>query len=157
MKAVPIAIGALALAVAVGVFLAYRGPNPDAVPSSQEVQHRVMSPFCDGVLLADCTSSESAELRKRIESHIQKGWTNRQIDEWLVDEYGTKVLARPLGILPWAIPVAALLAGATAIGLISLRRNAHVAPTAPNSQTDATEYRGRIHAEMQALSRGETE
>lgn len=154
MKPLAVAVGALALAVTLGIFIAYRGPNPSETPTSREVQSRVMSPFCPGVLLADCTSSESAALRKRIEDRIQKGWTNGQIDSWLVGEYGRNVLARPRGLLAVAVPVAMLFIGAALIASVALRRRT---PFQPQGAADVSDYHSRIAAEMQALARSENE
>ena len=89
--------------------------NPDAVPSSQAVAGRVMSPFCPGLTLEECPSSEGAQLRQKIDRRIASGATNRQIDSWLVREYGESVLAKPPGALSWAVPAALVL-----LGLVSL-------------------------------------
>jgi cytochrome c-type biogenesis protein CcmH/NrfF len=154
MRPLAIAVAALALAVALGMFLAYRGPDPNETPTSREVQNRVMSPFCPGVLLADCTSSESAALRQRIEDRIDKGWTNRQIDSWLIDEYGRNVLARPNGLLALAVPVSMLFIGAALIAYVALRRRT---PVQPQRVTEVSDYHDQITAEMQTLARSESE
>lgn len=154
MKPLAIAVAALALAVSLGMFIAYRGPDPNETPTSREVQNRVMSPFCPGVLLADCTSSESAELRKRIDDRIEKSWSNRKIDSWLVGEYGSDVLARPSGLVAPAVPIAMLFLGAGLIAYVALRRRTTVQP---QPLTDVSEYHSRIASEMQALARSESE
>lgn len=101
--------GALALSAALAVAL--RGPNPRAVPTAAQVSERTMSPFCPGLTLSECPSSQSAELRNNIAEKTAAGWTNRRIDGWLVDSYGEAVLARPRGPVVYLVPIGVVLAG----------------------------------------------
>lgn len=145
-------VGAIAVAGAVAVMVAARRVDPDAKPTAAEVERRVMSPFCPGVLLADCQTRQSADLKRRIDGRVSDGWTNRQIDAWLVSNYSKNVLATPPGLLPWAIPAAVLLIGAV---LLLARRGRgetplEIEPVPPGD-------RARLEAELTEFARGRTE
>lgn len=70
-----------------------------------------MSPFCDGLTLDECPTDQSARLRSQLESMINQGSTNREIDEWVVDNYGKVALATPATGFAWLAPVAIGVAG----------------------------------------------
>jgi len=74
-----------------------------------------MSPFCPGLTLEECPSSEGARLRQKIDERIAGGATNRTIDSWLVAAYGESVLARPPGAISWLIPAGVVLIGLAAM------------------------------------------
>ncbi|MDQ4148448.1 MAG: cytochrome c-type biogenesis protein CcmH [Actinomycetota bacterium] len=98
------------------------GPPPDEVPTVEQVSQRTMSPFCPGLTLEECPSDQATQLRDRIEEMVQKGATNREIDEWMVSNYGEVVLARPDHPLAWAAPVAAAVLGLIALVVLGRRR-----------------------------------
>ncbi len=111
----------LFVAILVGVIaaIAVQGrQDPDAVPTVSEVSKRVMSPFCPGVTLYECTSSQAAELRSEIGPRVAGGATNAEIDRWLTDNYGEAVLARPRSPWVWAPPAAGVL---IALALVTQR------------------------------------
>lgn len=146
-----------AAAVAVAAFFVSSRPDPKARPrSSEEVQSRVMSPYCPGVLLADCPTSEAVRLRLRINEKVQSGWTNSQIDEWLVESYSEKVLASPRGSYAWLVPSAWVLAGAGLVGLLALRWTRREAPDAEEPEIAAID-RARLDNELRAFSEESTE
>lgn len=117
--AIAVVAGVVILAAALA--LATRGADPGAVPTVREVSERTMSPFCPGLTLSECPSQQSAELRSRIGTKIDAGWTNRRIDEWLVASYGEGVLAKPTGPVAYLVPIAVLLGGAGLVGFLTLR------------------------------------
>lgn len=158
--------GILAIAaasVAVAAFLASSRPDPNGRPSSTaEVEDRVMSPFCPGVLLRDCPTQEAIELRARIKGVVQKGWTNSQIDEWLVDSYGERVLASPRALETWLVPSAWLLVGIALVSTLAAKWSKRK-PADPESrlEPDGAEVlaqdRARIEAELRAFAEESTE
>ena len=116
--------------------VAFQGrQDPDAVPTASEVFRRVMSPFCPGVTLYECTSSQAAELRSEIGPRIAGGATNAEIDRWLTDNYGEAVLARPRSPWVWAPPAAGVL---IALALVTqrVRGKREVAEVAEISESD---------------------
>lgn len=84
-----------------------------------DLAHELMSPFCPGKLLADCTSPDAGVLRQAIEGRLVAGETADAITTDLVRQYGAGILGAPpaqgLGLLAWLVP--ALLGVASAAGL----------------------------------------
>jgi len=117
-----VAVAALVLvAVATGLSAA-RGPNPDAVPTAQQVDDRTMSPFCVGLTLADCPSSEALQLRATIAGMVAAGRTNRQIDSFLLANYPKTVIGAPRSPVAWLVPAAAVIAGLAVVVVVAFRR-----------------------------------
>jgi len=74
----------------------------------------VMSPYCPGLLLADCSSSAAAVLRDSIKAQLHRGIPPQEIMDELVDSFGDNILGAPpnrgMGRLAWLGPIAALSA-----------------------------------------------
>jgi cytochrome c-type biogenesis protein CcmH/NrfF len=109
------------LAVATGLSAA-RGPNPDAVPTAQQVDERTMSPFCVGLTLAACPSSEALQLRATITGMVAAGRTNRQIDSFLLANYPKTVIGAPRSPVAWLVPAAAVTAGLAVVVVVAFRK-----------------------------------
>lgn len=81
-----------------------------ASPKQQaaDMAGQLMSPFCPGRLLADCTSPNAGELRQAIAARIAAGETAAAVKADLVRRYGTAILGAPpaegVGLLAWLVP-----------------------------------------------------
>lgn len=146
MKGRVVGILLVTAAAAVAAVLAASGPDPDAVPSADEVAERVSSPYCPGLLLIDCPTPEGAALRADIASQVAAGSTNRKIDAWLVENFGEAILGRPRGALAWGVPFVVLVAGALFI-FLSWRKPVEEATLGPSDSA-----RTRIKDELEQLS-----
>lgn len=120
MRLWPLAAIAVVGGLALGMVLT-AGPDPGAVPTTDEVAARMMSPFCPGLTLEECPSDQASRLRGEINEMVLRGDTNEQIDRWIVDNFGEVALARPDGTLAWVAPPLAILAGLFVIAFV-LRR-----------------------------------
>lgn len=123
-----------------------------------------MSPFCPGLTLEECPSQQASELRGQIERRISARQTNRQIDGWLVREYGESVLGRPSGSLAWTVPAGFAAAG-FALVLFALTRPAGrgrpsggpppaTGPDQPPAPTDEQAYRTRMLEDLSRFAKG---
>lgn len=146
-----IAAGAVAAAVAAGA----RGPDPNAAPSAPEVEARVMSPFCPGLTLSECPSTQAGELRSRVAEMTSAGWSNRRIDAWVRANYGEAAIARPSGVLVWIAPALVLLAGAA--GLATVLRRAPAGPPHEDAPEISTRERRILDEELRAFAGESTE
>lgn len=120
--AVVIGVGALVVVAVVWGLLAARGPDPNAVPSPQQVYNRTMSPFCTGTTLESCTSNQAFELRATIAKMVYEGDTNRQINNFLLANYPSTVIGSPRNPFAWLVPAAAVLAGLGVVAAVTLRQ-----------------------------------
>ena len=100
---------------AIAALLALSAP---AVAAPEDVANRIASdttsPFCPGVTLHDCPSSEAEELRSKIIGFASDGKSESFIRGWLFDQYGVTRMSPPPegeGWLAWILPAAALVLG----------------------------------------------
>lgn len=131
--------------------------SPDDV--ANRVASNVMSPYCPGLTLHDCPSDASLELRERIGRWAEAGWTYERIVAELEAEYGEEALratppARGLGLVAWALPALALLAGGAIAVSLARRwwgdRAAREGAGAPTPVATAEE-RARLDAELDRM------
>lgn len=117
-----------------------------------------MSPFCPGLTLEECPSNQSAMLRDQIKERVARGSTNRQIDEWLVAEYGESVLARPKGAVPWLVPAVLLAGGAGGLLYALSRRKAppteHPPVSVSSSSAPTAAERSRLAEDLGRFAEG---
>lgn len=152
------------IAVLGALLIAAGDQDPGATPTPSQVAGRTMSPFCPGLSLEECPSQQAGELRAEIERRIAAGATNRQIDRWLVAEYGESVLARPPQAVAWIIPAAFVLAGLAAVAYLLGRRPAAVnvdeaglvrtAQTEHSATPAESAYRERMLEDLSIFSKG---
>lgn len=87
--------------------------------AASDLSRELMSPFCPGKLLADCTSPNAGELREAIATRLTAGETAAAVKSDLVRQYGKEILGAPpaegVGWLAWLVP--ALLGLASALGV----------------------------------------
>jgi cytochrome c-type biogenesis protein CcmH len=88
-------------------------------PSDDEVNliaKKLFCPVCENVPLDVCPTQACAQWRATIREKLVEGWTEQQILDYFVQQYGERVLAQPssrgLNFLVWLLPPLALAAGA---------------------------------------------
>jgi cytochrome c-type biogenesis protein CcmH len=134
--------------------LAGRGPDPNRVPAPQAVYERTMSPFCPGLTLAACPSSQAVELRATIAEMVRQGRTNRQIDGFLLASYPHTVIGAPRNFVAWLVPAAALIAGLAAIASVVLKRPRALEEPPPALSADDS---ARLAADLRRFAQGASE
>jgi cytochrome c-type biogenesis protein CcmH len=95
--------------------------GPSAKQQAADLAGQLMSPFCPGRLLVDCTSSQAYDLRDEIARRIAAGELASAVKAGLVRQYGSGILGAPaaqgVGWLAWLLPalLAMVTAGAVAV------------------------------------------
>ena len=126
------------LLLAAGLALSAAAGEP-AKGWAYEVPRELMSPFCPGRTLADCTSPQAGTLRAWLIVQEAAGRSREEVEAELLARYGDVILAEPrasgLGLAAWGLPVAAFVAGGAVVALY-LRRQTRAAraerrPSAP--------------------------
>ena len=98
-----------------------------------ELPRELMSPFCPGRTLADCTSQQAATVKAWILVQEAAGRSREEVEAELLARYGDVILARPrasgMGLAAWGVPILAFLAGGAFVAIYLRRqtRDAHVA------------------------------
>jgi len=130
---------ALLLTVTFGTFAAAQEPSPKQ--QAADMAGQLMSPFCPGRLLADCTSPDAAVLRNDIGARIAAGETAAAVKADLVRQYGAEILGAPeatgVGWLAWLVPGILGLASFIAIGVKVVRATRAAPALAVAGVTDA--------------------
>ncbi len=90
-----------------------------------DAAHELMSPFCPGRTLAECSSPQAGELRGWIIVQAAAGRTRDDVYEELYERFGNKIRPTPkaegIGVTAYALPIAVFLGGGVLV-VIALRR-----------------------------------
>lgn len=104
-----------------------------------ELPNLLMSPFCPGKTLADCTSPQAESLRMWIVVQESAGRTQADVEDELLERYGDVLRPAPratgFGITAYAVPLLAFLFGGVLVAVF-LRRQTRSSPprsTAPEA------------------------
>jgi cytochrome c-type biogenesis protein CcmH/NrfF len=136
--------------------------SPSAAAEPQDVANdiadEVMSPFCPGVTLLECPSSQSYELRGEILGWVEKGWDKERIMDRLEQQFGPGIRATPRGggsgLVAWVVPGLAVAAAAGVMVLL-LRRWCRAGPHRDEviETPISAEDRLRLSAELEEVRR----
>ena len=142
------AITAIALAILLAGAAAgiWRSVHPDRpTDPAHRLAAELRCPACQGESVADSRSPIAAAMRDAIGAQLARGRTPDEVRAYLVERYGPDVLAEPPalgpGLLLWAVPVIALLAGLVPALRATRRRRQ---PTRPNPALHARARPGPI-------------
>ena len=102
--------------------------EPEEPPRwAYQMPHSLMSPFCPGRTLAECSSPQADQLRLWILVQAGAGAPKEEIEEALLERFGDKILSAPRaegwGITAYALPIGGFLLGGVAVAMV-LRRMA---------------------------------
>ncbi len=118
---------------------------------ASEIYNSLLSPFCPGRLIANCPSSQAADLRNQIRDRLEAGATKDEVIDQLYAVWGEEVLGGRRGPLSYGVPIGVIvLAGGMLF--VWLRRTSRrpVAQVAPVEQLDP-EAEKRLAAELAEL------
>jgi cytochrome c-type biogenesis protein CcmH len=112
--------------VGVLVYTAWpRGVDNSTAARAHRIAAQLRCVDCESLSVADSATSTAAATRADITTRIRHGESDAEIRQVYVDRYGESVLLQPssngLGVLVWALPIAALVIGAGGI-VLALRR-----------------------------------
>ena len=111
------------LALAFGIFLAGQvyqhafAQNP--TPTDDEVNriaHQLYCPVCENTPLDVCPTEACRQWRELIRQQLSQGWTEDQIKQYFINQYGVRVVGEPpatgINWLVYVLPPVVILAGA---------------------------------------------
>ncbi len=156
-KLIPLA---LCLPVLIALFLSARPTLAQApTPSDDQVNriaHQLYCPVCENTPLDVCPTEACRQWRDLIRQQLEQGWSEDQIKQYFVQQYGARVLAEPpatgLNWLVYVLPPLIILAGA--VLLIRAMRawtkpgSAATAETSPAPEAPKDEYVARLEEEL---------
>jgi cytochrome c-type biogenesis protein CcmH len=114
----------LALALVVLLALACaRTEDPEVkhAREASEIGRQLMSPFCPGRTLAECSSPDAGAIREQIRAELRAGETPEAVRARLEARWGEQVASGPRSWLGALLPVIGIIAGGGVLWL-TLRR-----------------------------------
>lgn len=142
-----------ALAIPTGLALAQKPtPSDDAV---NRIAHQLYCPVCENTPLDVCPTEACRQWRDLIRQQLSQGWSEDQIKQYFVQQYGARVLAEPprtgLNWLVYVLPPLIIIAGAVLL-LRAMRSWTKPAASAtapgPKDETPKDEYVRRLEEEL---------
>lgn len=133
----------------------------DPTPTDNEVNaiaKQLYCPVCENTPLDVCPTEACRQWRDLIRQQLTDGWTEDQIKQYFVENYGARVLAEPprqgLNWLVYLLPPAIILAGA--VILFRLLRewtkpkaaSANLSGAGGEASTSKDEYVARLEEEL---------
>lgn len=128
----------------------------EPTPSDDEVNaiaKGLYCPVCENVPLDVCPTQACIQWRALIREKLAEGWSETQIKDYFVAQYGDRVLAEPpprgLNWLVYVVPPLAILAGALVLyrALVAWRASAP-AGMEPPAPVEEDEYIRRLEEEL---------
>lgn len=102
-----------------------RGGEESLSAHTRRLSTEIRCVDCEGLSVADSATQTARATRADIRNRIAHGESDGEIRQVYVDRYGETVLLKPssdgIGVLVWALPIAALVLGAGGL-VIALRR-----------------------------------
>jgi cytochrome c-type biogenesis protein CcmH len=143
-------VKAVALAVVALVFAApaLAGGHPNAAA----IETKLVCPVCHETL-DQSTAPVAQEMKVEIRKRIAQGWTEKQILDEMVANFGPGVLSTPakhgFDLLAWVLPIGGAAAGVVALGLgARYWTRAPAGPAPPASPDLDPEMEQRIDDEL---------
>jgi len=110
------------LALLFGIFLASQVYRPalaqNPTPTDDEVNriaHQLYCPVCENTPLDVCPTEACRQWRDLIRQQLSQGWTENQIKQYFIAQYGARVVGEPprigLNWLVYILPPVIILAG----------------------------------------------
>lgn len=88
---------------------------------AQSLGEGLRCPVCRSQSVAESTSGAARTMMRQIEQLVRQGYTDEQVVDFFIDQHGDAVRLAPpmagLGLVAWAAPIFALIAGVVVVGL----------------------------------------
>lgn len=130
--------------------------EPVPTPSDDDVNavaKELYCPVCENIPLDVCPTQACAQWRDLIRLKLAEGWSEADIKDYFVDQYGARVLAEPprsgLNWLVYIVPPVLLALGVFILyrTLRGMKKTAEtIAPASP--VTDDNDYLNRVEEEL---------
>jgi cytochrome c-type biogenesis protein CcmH len=127
------------------------------IPSDDEVNaiaRQLFCPVCENTPLDVCPTQACAQWRELIREKLAEGWSEEQIKNYFVEQYGARVLGAPpasgLNWLVYLIPPIAILAGVYILyrAMRSWKQSSQPANPPVTVEASQDEYLARLEEEL---------
>lgn len=122
---------------------------------ASRIFNSTMSPFCPGLLIANCPSPGAAELKDVVREQLASGLSPDSVRALLFAAYGEQLRATPpargFGLLAWVVPALGLIGGGVIVTWWLRRRGRVPAVIAPPPAALEPEAEARLERELAEL------
>jgi cytochrome c-type biogenesis protein CcmH len=144
-------VRAVALAAGAALVLAASAPA-GSHPNAAAIETKLVCPVCHETL-DQSTAPVAQEMKVEIRKRIAQGWTEKQILDEMVANFGPGVLSTPskhgFDLLAWVLPIGGAAAGVIALGVgARYWTRAPAGPAPPESPALDPEMEQRIDDEL---------
>lgn len=130
------------------------GAEPAANGWAYELPHYLMSPFCPGRTVADCSSPQAESLRLWMIVQEAAGRTRADVEQELLAKYGDVMRPAPradgFGVTAYLFPLAAFVAGGVFIAFY-LRRQTRAGVTATGSMNTQPSVQTPLEPDLERI------
>lgn len=134
-----------------GVFA--QGEQPPTDDQVNRIAKNLYCPVCENVPLDVCPTAACVQWRQVIYDKLAAGWSEQQIYDYFVEQYGDRVLATPpahgLNWLIYVMPPLALLSGVLLLGQVLRRAKRRTMASAEPMVPLSSDYEKRIEEELE--------
>jgi cytochrome c-type biogenesis protein CcmH len=121
-------------------------------PSAAAIETKLVCPVCHETL-DQSTSLQAQEMKVEIRRRITQGWTEKQILDEMVANFGPGVLSTPakhgFDLVAWVLPIGGAVAGVVALGFgARYWSRAPAGPAPPEAPALDPEIERRIDEEL---------
>jgi cytochrome c-type biogenesis protein CcmH/NrfF len=152
----------LAMLVVAAASVAAQVPAEEAQQTADAAIARLRSPYCPGLMLEVCPSSQAEMLRDSIRTAAAQGQSAEQIVDDVLARHGEEWRAVPkrsgVGLLAWLIlPMSLVVGGLVLWGRIKVMRSQGPALAAVADAPVSAEERARLDEALREFERAEEE
>jgi cytochrome c-type biogenesis protein CcmH len=131
----------LGVALIVAFVIGAQPKSPSTITSrAHALEADIRCPSCEDISVATSESSSSIAVRKEIVRDLRMGQTTTQIEQQLVDQYGSNIVLRPptkgLISLVWFIPLLVAVVALSVVGVIFYRRSQSLRNLSQETRSD---------------------
>src|ERR1700683_3276827 len=105
---------------------ALSGPPPTASQRASAIESVIRCPSCEDLSVAQSSASTAVAVRATVTHLVAEGWTDQQIEQFLVARYGASIIldppARGVTLAVWLLPILGGLAVLSALVIVMVRR-----------------------------------
>lgn len=131
-------------------------PQPPSDDEVNAIAKQMFCPVCESTPLDVCPTEACKQWRELIRLKLSEGWSEQQIKDYFVEQYGARVLAEPprqgFNWVFYLVPPLFLLVGVYLLyrAFVSMRQPvaAETDPVEPAPSAEADEYLRRVEAEL---------